>query len=339
MFASHNRASAFFLYTSNCQKCGKEFTQLTTQSRIDKNKQQKCCCSKCAHARVRTEEVKEKIGRSVRRYLSGEGKNTKSEIPNECANCSRNPRKYRSKSVIPQTCQFCGKKIFAKFEKYAYCYECAEARGLKNVQLWDENGNKIPSKAQRESSRKVQERLIKEGRHVGWKSRNIISFPEKFWKNVLDENGIKYHFNAPISKVSLGKEEKSFYFLDFLIGGNIDLEIDGKQHKIGERVESDRERDELLIKNGFYVYRVAWNDISSDEGSALMRQKVKRFLDWLGEYDKEERYKKDYEIPKRYKYICEVCGKEVKTNTKKRTKRFCCCQKCKQIARHLPRKR
>ena len=33
------------------------------------------------------------------------------------------------------------------------------------------------------------EKLLKEGKHKGWQSRNIISYPEKFWKKVLEKGG------------------------------------------------------------------------------------------------------------------------------------------------------
>lgn len=87
---------------------------------------------------------------------------------------------------------------------------------------------------------------VKDGRHKGWSSRNIESFPEKFFKQVLDNNNIKYQFNYSITKKSLGVNESSCYFLDFKIGDNIDLEIDGKQHEWKERKESDIKRYVLL---------------------------------------------------------------------------------------------
>lgn len=81
-----------------------------------------------------------------------------------------------------------------------------------------------------------------------------------------------------IPKSILGVNSVSMYFLDFLIGKNIDLEIDGKQHGYNERSEKDIERDEILIKNGYVVYRIAWNEITSDEGSSLMKEKSIVFL-------------------------------------------------------------
>ena len=114
------------------------------------------------------------------------------------------------------------------------------------------------------NARISQEKLIKEGRHKGWTSRNIESYPEKFFKEVLDNNGISYTRELPLKK-----EDGSNYFLDFVINKNdkiIDLEIDGKQHTYEDRAESDRIRDEFIKNKGFLVYRIPWNTINSEEG-------------------------------------------------------------------------
>ena len=98
----------------------------------------------------------------------------------------------------------------------------------------------------------------------------MISYPERFWMEVLDNNNIRYI-----------KEDFSTkkYFLDFLIFKNdkkIDLEIDGKQHNY--RVEHDKKRDEYLTNLGYIVYRVKWNNINTIEGKSLMKDKISSFL-------------------------------------------------------------
>jgi very-short-patch-repair endonuclease len=181
---------------------------------------------------------------------------------------------------------YCGKKIRAKYKKDVYCYECAKSRGLKNLLLYDDNGKQIPSDNRREASRKVQQKLLAEGRHKGWQARNIISYPEKFWMEVLRNNNIEYSFNHVVNKKThLGLDDNSNYFLDFLINGNIDLEIDGKQHKYEDRAESDRIRDEILTQNNFIVYRVEWNEINSETGKQLMKEKIDNFLEF---YEKQK---------------------------------------------------
>lgn len=119
----------------------------------------------------------------------------------------------------------------------------------------------------------------KSGKRKGWQSRRITSFPEKFWRAVLDNNKIQYCINFPVSRKSLGDNSSKSYFLDFKIKNNIDLEIDGAQHRF--RKEHDKKRDELLINNGYKVYRIEWNEIHSDSGKLLMKNKINAFLKWL----------------------------------------------------------
>ena len=120
---------------------------------------------------------------------------------------------------------------------------------------------------------KVQER-IKNGIFSGWQSRNIDSYSEKFWINVLKNNNIQY-----IREFHLDKK----YFIDFYLEKNnkyIDLEIDGKQHKYDDRIIHDKERDEYISNKGIIIYRIDWNEINTKSGSKLMKEKIDKFLDF-----------------------------------------------------------
>lgn len=69
--------------------------------------------------------------------------------------------------------------------------------------------------------------------------------------------------------------------MDFFIeknGVKIDLEIDGKQHLYEDRKIHDKERDEFLTEKGYIIYRVPWNEINSEEGKLLMKNKINDFL-------------------------------------------------------------
>lgn len=113
---------------------------------------------------------------------------------------------------------------------------------------------------------------MSEGRHQGWKNRNITSYPEKFWINVLQNNKIGYRREDFSNKK---------YFLDFLLEKNdkkIDLEIDGKQHLYKDRKESDKKRDLYLKELGYIVYRIPWNEINTEKGKKLMATKIETFL-------------------------------------------------------------
>lgn len=281
-FRARNRPSAYFDLTLNCMKCGKEFTQRTTQALINRNKHKRCCSSKCAHSRIKTPETKNKISLGLNKFLASIGKNRKiSKVSkNIGCNVSKNPRYYSSKEINDLKCVFCGKEIRCKYTAFAYCYECAEKNNLPNLLLWDKNNKTIPSKKKIESGRKIQERLLKENRHKGWQTRSVISYPEQFWIDVLINNKIKFSFNHTVNKKELGLTEISNYFLDFLIGGKLDLEIDGKQHKYKDRLLSDKKRDKILSENGYLVYRIEWNEINSEKGKKLMKEKVDKFLDY-----------------------------------------------------------
>jgi len=75
--------------------------------------------------------------------------------------------------------------------------------------------------------------------------------------------------------------KSKFYYIDFALvknGKKIDLEIDGRQHKYKERKESDKKRDIFLTSKNWIVYRVEWNEINTNKGKELMKQKIDDFL-------------------------------------------------------------
>ena len=81
---------------------------------------------------------------------------------------------------------------------------------------------------------------------------------------------VKTNYNKP-----------AWYSIDFALvknGKKIDLEIDGRQHKYKERKESDKKRDIFLTSKNWIVYRVEWNEINTDRGKELMKEKINDFL-------------------------------------------------------------
>lgn len=123
-----------------------------------------------------------------------------------------------------------------------------------------------------------QKENIKCGISHGWLSRKLISFPERFWMRVLDNNSIQYQFQLKIPHSSLGLMGGASYFLDFALPGKVDLEIDGEQHKF--RKEYDLKRNKNLEKNGWTIYRIDWNNVTSYNGKLMMKEKIERFLNW-----------------------------------------------------------
>lgn len=75
------------------------------------------------------------------------------------------------------------------------------------------------------------------------------SYPEQYWKEVLQNNNIQFDIEVQINK----------YRLDFVIG-NVDLEIDGDQHYLDKRIiQSDLRRTEFLKELGFEIVRIRWS--------------------------------------------------------------------------------
>lgn len=161
--------------------------------------------------------------------------------------------------LYENTCEYCGNKFYGK-------------KGQKFCSVKCSNN----SESKKENNKKLIKRNIENGTFVGWKVRekNMQSFPEKYWENVLIKHNIEFK-----NEVKVGR-----YFLDFLIeknGVKIDLEIDGKQHKQPEIIEKDAKRDSFLKENGYVIYRIDWNEVCSDCGKEKMNEKINEFLKYV----------------------------------------------------------
>lgn len=170
------------------------------------------------------------------------------------------------KNKVKRSCKLCGNDITDKPNKQIFCNNTC--RSLYPVS--DETKEKL--------SISMKDKF-NSGELKGWQSRNIESYPETFFKKVLDNNGIKYEFNKPIKKRDLGIDCNCNYFLDFYIEDkNIDLEIDGKQHNYRE--EHDSIRDRSLIENGYDVYRIKWKTINTKIGKEYMKNEIDKFISY-----------------------------------------------------------
>lgn len=198
------------------------------------------CSTFCARSRAKTEGTKQKISATLSQTLLDTS---------------------FARQAAKKHCTLCG-KVIKNNNKTGVCKECLNTTP---------EGTKIKQML----GRKGYETSLVNGTHKGWQSRNIISYAEQFWMQVLDTNDIKYRREVAV------KHEKYNYFLDFVIekaGKFIDLEIDGKQHTYKDRIASDVARDLYLTKCGYLVYRVAWNEINSETGSNEMKEKIDAFL-------------------------------------------------------------
>ena len=208
------------------------------------------CSRSCANGRIHTEEHKKHIAKGIIKHYKDLGKRISSE---------------------EKICPICGKKYYTNNKT------CSKECGHK---YRTQNG--VSEETRQKLSDRVQQR-IKNGTHIGWTTRNIESYPEKFFKKVLENNGIKYEFNKPILKNNLGIYENGCYFLDFALSNKIDLEIDGKQHKIKERKIHDEIRDERLINNGWKIYRIEWKNPNTKKNSDYIKEEINKFLKWYNE--------------------------------------------------------
>jgi len=152
----------------------------------------------------------------------------------------------------PKKCKVC-LKILHRQNQSGYCRKCS---------------TQLPEYRLRQ--KQLQLEKVANGTHKGWSTRNIKSYAEIFFENVLTNNHICFEREKKVGK----------YFLDFVIG-MLDLEIDGKQHEYVDRKKSDLARDEYLRKQGYFVYRIKWNEINTIEGKEMMKAKIDLFLDFM----------------------------------------------------------
>lgn len=250
-FETKNKNRKYKLVEKKCPVCDKTF-------QVNENIDKTTCSFGCSNTYFRTnksEEVRSKISKSLKSYYEN----------NPNVSFVRSKKKLK---VITRICSFCG----CEFERkklgsgiLSKSKNCSEGCSKESMKM---------------KLRKVVKDKVENGTHKGWQSRNIESYPEVFFKNLLNNNNIIYEFNKPIKKRDLGIECDSNYFLDFYLPEcNIDLEIDGKQHEYEDRKEKDEIRDKY-ISNYYKVYRIKWKSINNEKGKKYMREEIDKFLNF-----------------------------------------------------------
>ena len=219
------------------------------------------CGAKCARG-FSTRDKRKEINEKVSKVLNGKIKVNGKLLP-----------KHEEVTII---CGYCGKSSIKPYNARdtRYCSRSCSSKAKWSQKCYREN-----------ILDKIQERVTS-GNHIGWTSRNVLSYPEQFFKKVLDENGYegRYRINFPVKKSSLGLDCSTNYFLDFYFEDmRLDLEIDGKQHNYPERVKSDHIRDIVLKENGYKVHRIEWRSINKPEGQEYITAKIKELLELLNE--------------------------------------------------------
>lgn len=134
-----------------------------------------------------------------------------------------------------------------------------------------------------DSSRESVNKRILAGTHKGWNSRNVLSYPEKFFIQVLENNGFlkneDFIINYKVPQRDLGINSNYCYFLDFYFPKlRLDLEIDGKQHTYKDRVLYDKRRDEALMNKGYQVHRISWKNPVNTTNKEYIALEIKKLL-------------------------------------------------------------
>lgn len=229
-----------------CETCGKVMTEYYGSGRF--------CSRSCANTRKHSNETKKKISNSCK-------------ISKKVKNVVKTGQKFKRKSCkrknkkTQKFCSICGKQICYS-NKSGYCINCIRTSN----ELID-----FRKRIAKNASMHVKNRKY-------WEPRNQTSYAEKFFIEVLNNNNIKFEHDY---KVTISKHKR--YYLDFYIKKNntkLDLEIDGKQHSYPDRAKHDLKRDKKLKELGYVIYRIDWNEINSDKGKELMKQKIDNFIDF-----------------------------------------------------------
>jgi len=120
------------------------------------------------------------------------------------------------------------------------------------------------SKETKDKIRQARLRWMKEHpEQTAWRLRNM-SYPEKCFKKILEDNGLD-------KKYLIYREYSVFpYFIDFaFINEKVAVEIDGSQHLLEDRKKKDEEKDKLLLSKGWKVLRIAAVEVTHDGSKAL----------------------------------------------------------------------
>ena len=192
------------------------------------------------------------------------------------------------------TCEKCGKVMIEKFGSGRFCSKSC-ANGHKKS---DESKIKVSEslRGYKLSEKQIQEllkpkihkpkyvykgpqlpELQKEKLEPGFFPRDRLSYAEKFWKIVLDNNHITYQHDFVVHKPKGGQ---GVYRLDFLID-DIDVEIDGEQHLKKHVKEKDIKRDTYLKSLGYIIYRIKWVNPYNDKNKQIVNQQIEDLFNFI----------------------------------------------------------
>lgn len=221
--------------TRKCLYCNKDFQSST------KKKHKTCCSSKCASAYSRSYVDYTKVSEKLKKYQESIGHKIGAE---------------------KRVCQECGNMFVVEYHstKKIFCgNSCASKNRHKNPE-YKKNAEKI--------LKQTREKMIMDGTWTVWRKRVGMSYPEKYFCEVLNNRNIKYEYNKPFE----------IYNIDFAINDKkIALEIDGQQHEKPERKLSDEKKDKALKTSGWHVYRIKWKPPITKGGKKYIENEILKF--------------------------------------------------------------
>lgn len=105
----------------------------------------------------------------------------------------------------------------------------------------------------------------------GWHNRRgESSYPELYFESVFNNENI----------TGWEREKKvGRWFIDFAFNDKkLAVEIDGAQHKLQDRKESDEIKDAFLISQGWQIIRIPWYNPRNQKGKDLLYPLIKELL-------------------------------------------------------------
>jgi len=121
------------------------------------------------------------------------------------------------------------------------------------------------------------------------KEKRLKFMKENPEKTAWRKSGASYPENVFIQELKIQKWDKKFliirersvfpYFIDFSFENEkVAVEIDGSQHQNEEQIKSDKNKDNLLIKEGWRVFRVTAKQVNKN-----IKEVFEDLLEFIGE--------------------------------------------------------
>jgi very-short-patch-repair endonuclease len=163
-------------------------------------------------------------------------------------------------------------------------YSKAKELGLPAPTLTEESRKKMSEASSKkrhseETKKKISQKrtqFLQENPHmVPYKLNHYSkgrSYPEEYWKEVLDAENLSY-----VEQFQIGLYQLDFAFPEL----KIDLEIDGDQHYLDEKiVQSDLRRTQYLEELGWKVIRIKWSAFKKLTNKREYIENVLKQLGW-----------------------------------------------------------